>query len=145
MLTLSEFTITFKPSKDYLRGALVLHVLAIIVVLRSALPFLWMSIFIIIIICFFLNILRCKVPMPSCYQLSHHCGYWFLYESNGSVKKYEQMSFGFDGGIFLVLKLTGIQFKKNLVIFYDQMRPEQYRELKFFYYSSVENNKNLIK
>ena len=60
---------------------------------------------------------------------------------SGVQHRYEQVSFGFDGGVFLLLKLTGLNHKKNIIIFYDQMTPEQYRMLKFIHYASIARDK----
>lgn len=131
MLALSGFTITLSKSKDYFRGALVLHVLALIVVLRSALSFLPMLIFSLLVIVFFIDIIRNKTPLPKFHKLSYHLGYWLLHEREGRQHKYDSASIVFDGGVFLLLKMTGISSNKTLVIFYDQITSEQYRRLRF--------------
>ena len=135
MLALSGFTITFSQSNDYFRGAFVLHVLALIVVLRSALPFLPMLIFFFLMIVFFIDILRNKTPMPKLHKLSYHLNYWLLHEQSGLQHKYDNASIAFDGGVFLLLKMTAVHSNKTLVIFYDQITSEQYRRLRFIHYS----------
>ncbi len=141
MLALSGFTITFSQSKDYLRCALVLHVLAIIVVLLSALPLGFKLLFILIVMVCFIDIIRSKTPLPRYHQLSYHPGYWLLHETHGAQHQYEQVSIGFDGGLFLLLILSGLGAKKTLVVFYDQMTPEHYRVLKFIQYQAVSRDK----
>lgn len=134
MLPLSNFTIVLNQSKDYLRCSLFIHVLAMIVLLRSALSPLMISAFLLVLVIFLVQIIRSKVPLPKYQKLSYHPGYWLLHEVSGKQTKYEQAAIGFDGGVFLLLTLSGINPRKNLVIFKDQITMEQYRILKLSSY-----------
>lgn len=73
--------------------------------------------------------------MPKHQQLTYLAGHWFLQEVSGLEKKYERVSIRFAGGIFMLLKLTGISPEKTVVVFYDQMMPEEYRLLRFINYA----------
>lgn len=75
--------------------------------------------------------MRSKLPLPQYQKLSYHLGYWLLHKTNGRQIKYEHASIGFEGGIFVLVNLTGISPQKTLVVFKDQMTVEQYRILKF--------------
>lgn len=131
MLPLSNVTITLNKSKDYLKCTCLLHLLTLIVLMRSGLPLALKSFFGILVIVFFIKIFRAKLPLPNYQQLTYHRGYWLLHETVGQQIKYERAEIGFEGGIFILLKLTGISPRKTLVIFKDQITVEQYRILKF--------------
>ena len=131
MLPISEFTITLGTSNDYLRCAVFLHVIAIIVVLRSALPIIVIVTFLLILISMLLGIIYTKTPLPRYQKLTYHPGYWLLHEVDGCQTKYERACIGFEGGIFILLTLAGNSPKKVLAIFNDQITTAQYRVLKF--------------
>ena len=134
MLPSSDFTITLNKSKDYLRCAVCIHVLAMIVLLRSALPPLIIYSLLLVLIITLVHIIRSKVPLPRYQKLSYHPGYWLLHEVGGKQTKYERAAVGFDGGLFVLLTLTGINLQKKLVIFKDQITIEQYRVIKLSSY-----------
>lgn len=131
MLPLSDFTITLSKSKDYLRCVVLLHLLAVIVLVRSGLPFMIKTPLGLLVVIFLINTMRNKLPLPHYQKLSHHPGYWVLHKANGQQIKYERASISFEGGIFVLLHLTGISPRKVLVIFKDQITVAQYRILKF--------------
>ncbi len=130
MLLSSDFTITLSKSNDYLRCALLIQILALIALVSSALPRLIIIVLVLVLAFFMIDIYRSKVPLPNYQKLSYHPGYWLLHQMNGHPIKYEQASIGFDGGLFILLTLTGKNRKKNLVIFNDQMTTAQNRLLK---------------
>lgn len=130
MLPLSSFTITFNKSKDYLRSAFLLYLLAIIVLLRSGLPLVMQFILGWVLILFFTKIIRNKFLFLDCQKLSYHVEYWLLYRSSGQQIKYERASICFEGGMFMMLKLSGISPSTTLVIFNDQITEAQYRMMK---------------
>ena len=130
LLPLSGFTITLNKSRDYVRCAVLIHVLAVIVLIRSALPLLMIFMLFLVLIIFFIFIIYSKSPISTYHKLSYHPGYWLLHEVNGNHIKFEHASIGFEGGVFLLLTLTGISPRKNLVIFKDQISTEEYRILK---------------
>jgi hypothetical protein len=99
--------------------------------MRSGLPLALKSFFGILVIVFFIKIFRAKLPLPNYQKLTYHPGFWLLHETTGQQIKYERVAIDFEGGIFILLKLTGISSRKTLVIFKDQITVEQYRILKF--------------
>ena len=131
MLAISGFTITLKKSNDYARCAVLLHAVAAIVLLRSALSVYTIVALLVVLIGTLSNIMRTRIPLPQYHTLSYHPGYWLLHEMNGRQIKYERASIGFEGGIFILLTLAGNSPKKVLAIFNDQMTTTQYRVLKF--------------
>jgi hypothetical protein len=131
LLPLSDFTIILSKSKDYLRCALLLHLVTMVVLVRSGLPFMMKLFLGLLLAISLITIIRNKLPLPNYEKLSYHPGYWLLHEVNGRQTKYEHASVGFEGGIFILLNLTGISPRKILVIFKDQITVAQYRILKF--------------
>ena len=102
-----------------------------IVLVRSGLPLIEKAFFGLLLLVFFINVLRSKLPLPQYQALSYHPGYWLLQKTNGQQIKYERAYIGFEGGIFVLLHLTGISPQKTLVVFKDQITLEQHRMLKF--------------
>ncbi len=130
MLPSSNFTIIFNASKDYLRSAVLLHVLATMVLLNSALSS-WLSIPLTLALThMLLRIMRSKTPLPMYHKLTYHPGYWLLHRVNGQPIKYERATISFDCGLFILLRLAGMSPSKTVVIFNDQMTSTQYRVLK---------------
>ena len=129
MLASSNIIITFGKSKDFLRSALVLHVFAVIVLLKSSWPMMLKTGVCFGLIVLFIHILRIRRPYSSDYQLSHHKGYWLLHDQNQQASKYENAVISFEGGIFFLLTLTGFSPKKTLLIFYDQISSADHRAL----------------
>ena len=131
MLPTSEFTITLGTSSDYVRCAILLHVVAALVLLRSALPVFVMVFFMLVLISALLRVIYTRIPLPKYQKLSRHTGYWILHEVSGRQTKYEQVSIGFEGGIFILLRLTGNHHKTVLAVFKDQLTVDQSRVLSF--------------
>jgi len=131
LLPLSDFTITLSKSTDYLRCAVLVHVLAALLLLRSALPFLLVVVIVIVLTTLLISICCYGVPTPTYHKLSYHPGYWLLHTRGGQQMKYDVVSIGFDGGMFILLTFSGENKRKNLVIFKDQLTVDQYRILKF--------------
>ena len=130
MLPSSDFTITLNKSMDYLRIALIVHGLAFIVLLNSALPLLMLFPSMLILFFLLVRSIHNKTPLPIYCKLSYHPGYWLLHRSNGQYTKHERATIHFDGGLFILLGLSGISPAKTLVVFKDQMTVAQYRVLK---------------
>ena len=137
MLPSSNFTIIFKESEDYWRSTVLIHIVAAIIVCRSSLPLFIIVTSLLILIFFSLNIYFSKMPSPCYEKICYHPGYWLLYEYCGNHIKYERVVISFDGGLFIILKLSGISPLKNLVIFSDQITEDQYRMLKISAYSKI--------
>ena len=130
-MPISDFTITLIKSNDYLRCAVFLHGVAILVLLRSALPRTVIVVLLVLLIVVLLNIAKSRRPLPLYQKLTYHLGFWLLHEVGGRQTKYERLSIDFNGGIFMLLKLAGDTHHKILTVFNDQITSEQYRVLKF--------------
>ena len=112
-----------------------LHILSMIVLIRSALPTLVIIPFLLILIILMVKLGRSKDPLPLYFKLSYHQEHWLLHEVNGQKIKYKKASIGFDGGLYILLRLTAGTSTKTLIIFKDQMTTAQYRVLKFILFS----------
>jgi hypothetical protein len=55
---------------------------------------------------------------------------WILEDTKGTQQIFDEMHIQFDGGIFLMLLLSNQSFKKRLIIFNDQITPDDHRLLK---------------
>ena len=130
MLPSSDFTILFRKSKDYLRCAFLIHVLAIIILIHSSISLLISIPLIVFLVLSMLKIARSSIPLPDYYKITYHPGYWLLHSTSSKRMKFERASIGFDGGLFVLLRLTGIYRQKTIVIFKDQITLDQYRVLK---------------
>ena len=130
MLPSSDFTILFSRSKDYLRCAFLIHVLAIIVLIHSSISPLISIPLIVFLVLSMIKISRSGIPLPDYHKITYHPGYWLLHNASGKRMKFERASISFDGGLFLLLRLTGIYRQKTIVIFNDQISTDQYRVLK---------------
>ena len=130
MLPSSDFTITLNKSTDYLRVALIIHGLAIIILLNSALPSLVLFPSVLALLLFLLRSIS-RPPLPLYGRLSYHAGSWLLHRVNGQYTQYKRATIDFDGGLFILLTLSDSSPTKKLVIFNDQITEAQYRVLKF--------------
>lgn len=130
MLLLSDFVITFKPSNDYLKLALLIHLFTIIVLLKSAFPVLLIMLTLFLLLVCLIRIIRAPMPLPAYSRLAYQAGYWVLRANSGRSHKFERVTVRFDGGLFILLTLTGYGPSKNLVIFNDQMTNKQHRILR---------------
>ena len=81
MLPSSNATITLKPSKDYLRCAVCLHLIAAACVIHSGLPWTIRIVCLLVLGMLLLSIVRIRAPVQ---QLSYQSGCWFLYGLNES-------------------------------------------------------------
>lgn len=131
MLPLSDFTIKFSQSKDYIRSAFLLHLLAMVVLARSGLPLMMKFFLGSLLVFLYIHITRDQSPITSYQKLSYHPGGWILHGGKDKGIKYERVYIIFEGGVFILLQLSGINPRKTLVIFNDQMTINQYRTLKF--------------
>lgn len=127
MLPISNFTIRLDASKDYVRIAILLHLLTCIILVRSDLP--WPVIMILgsVLMAILLAIIYTKNPLSNYRQLTYHPGYWLLEDRSGHEVAYDKARIHFHGGFYIILRLTGKTTDKKLIIFKDQLTHEQYR------------------
>ncbi|WP_133127236.1 hypothetical protein [Legionella nagasakiensis] len=135
MLPLSNFTITIKPSKDYLKLAILSHGLAMFALLQSALPLSIIMIMAIVLLFSLHSIFHISKDPPTYNGLSFQSGAWFLHRYNGQQIKYEHLSIFFDAGFFFIVALTNHDVRKTLTIFTDQITSSQKRI--FMYYGKI--------
>jgi len=129
LLPLSNLTITFGKSANYLRLACLIHVFAMMVLLKSSLPFMLQIGMVFILVASLVHIVQNKTPMPSFLKISYHANHWLLHTIRGQEIKYERAYISFDAGLFVILILETDHSKKKLVVFIDQLTTTQYRSL----------------
>lgn len=130
MLPLSDFSITFNNSNDFLRCILLAHIAAGSLLLLSALPALLISLSLILLSISLLYTRKNAVPQPYCKQLTAHQKIWLLDYQDGHQMEANTVCVNFDGGFFLLLLLISNHSKKRLIVFNDQLTPTQHRYLK---------------
>lgn len=115
-------------SKDYRRLTWLIHLVAVVAVLRSGLSWSVSLLGLGIIVIGMVKMLAS--PPFATERLSYHTSSWFLHSQGGPALQYEHVKISFDGGLFLVLTLQGISPKKTRVVFYDQLSIEEMRGLR---------------
>lgn len=129
MLTISDFTITFNKSSYYVRLALLLHLFAGIVVLKSSLPIFIVVMMLLVLANAMMRILRSDSHLPLYSKLTYHTNYWLLHGRYGENTQYETMRICFDGGFFMLLHLSNESSEKKILLFKDQLNTNQIRML----------------
>lgn len=129
MLPLSNRTIRFNQSKDYFRLALGIHLFAIISLYYLHFP----AVYFIISCCLLswplITIARNKMPHPEHHTLSYHSQFWLLHAEGGQEMKYEKMQIRLDTGFFMLIVLDGINRRRQMVVFHDQITQDECRLL----------------
>jgi hypothetical protein len=128
---LFERRIELRPSKDYLRVILLLHVTSIYLIAQSAFFISLHVVLIVLLMACMFDALRCRESLLPYRQLSYQpSGQWQLQANNGSLLNYEHLSLCFDGRFFLLFSLKTQKYSKKIVIFNDQVTAEDYSFLK---------------
>ena len=130
MLPLSDFSITFNKSNDFLRCILLVHIAAGSLLLLSALHPLVITFFLILLSASLLYTGQNTTPQPHCKKLTCHQKFWLLDYHDGHQIEVATVHINFDGGFFLLLLLVGKHSKKRLIVFNDQLTQIQHRTLK---------------
>ena len=132
MLAISDFRINLARSNDYLRCAILVHALALIVLIKSSWPIgLKIPVFfvlLLILICIIFN----RIPLIYRHDLFYQAGYWYLQKEGKEAIQFQKVSIHFEGGLFVVLSLSGLSKTRQLIVFKDQMNSEKYRILKIY-------------
>lgn len=76
-----------------------------------------------------LIILRNRMPHPDLHKLSYHRQFWLLHTRNGQEIKYEKIQIRLDTGFFMLIALRGINRRRTVVVFYDQITKSECRML----------------
>ena len=146
MLTISGFRINLAESNDYVRCAILIHLLAALVVIKSSLPWAFIIPILLILLFIVLNIFVNKIPLSHKHDLYYHSGCWHLQKVEDEPVLYQQVIISFEGGIFILLRLTGLQNTRLLVVFKDQITQDQHRFLKIYerkHPKSLKKNKKM--
>lgn len=130
MLPLSDFSVKFNPSIDYLRCILFIHVVSASLVLLSDFPIPIIGTLFSLLGLSFIQSRKNPIPQPNYLKLTCHKQYWILQCRDGEQHKYDTVKINFDGGFFLLLRLVNLKSIKTLIVFNDQLTPTQYQVLK---------------
>jgi len=130
LLPLSDFTLTFNKSKDFVRLCLLIHAFLLLALWYS--NFSWgCSVGLLALIAYPLyEIIHTRMPHPHFQKLTFHQTYWLLHEKNNQPIEYEQLEIRMDTGIFLVIVLQSKSHSKKVILFHDQIPVETLRILK---------------
>ena len=136
MLPLSGAAIRLnRPSRDYILGIILLHVLAAIIVVRSALPSGVTCVFIVLLLVEAgIHFLYYAYPHPHYASITYHGSFWQLHDRQGHMTTYDSALLE-NMGFFLLLTLQQKHRNKILVIFTDQVTPEEHRVLHWITYA----------
>jgi hypothetical protein len=127
--TLFDFKIIFKPSTDYVRLSVCLHVYVFIVACLLALKFITLVFIVLFLCCSMTYIIYNPVPQSAYLTLSYQVKKWILLDKNNQESVFDNLTICVDGGFFMLLKLTNANQYKLIVIFYDQLSKLQSRNL----------------
>lgn len=130
MLALFDFTIVFNPSRDFSRCITFAHLSAGALLLQSCVQPLFLVIGILLLLISHQHTRQLRSPYPNYNKLVRCAQFWLLECDQGHSERYDAMHICFDGGFFLLLRLTNETHKKNLVLFNDQITQDQHRQLK---------------
>lgn len=85
-----------------------------------------------------IKILRNPIPYPGYLMISYRLKSWILYERSGKQRVYEKARIVIETGLFFLLELRQGWKKRYIVVFFDQIKGDSYRELNIL----IKLNKN---
>jgi hypothetical protein len=127
LLLSSNLVITFGKSTDYVIFAFLLHVFAALVLIQSSWSLAVIGLLLLVLVASLCPILRSQKPMPNITGLSRHADKWLLYDKHGQTTSYDHLQIRFDTDLFVLLSLSRLQEKINLVVFCDQLTKDERR------------------
>ena len=130
MLNLSRCTIVFTRSENYLRLSLIIYFFALVMVCTSAFWLFFKLLFSLILLGQLLSIWHQPFPTSTYTHLDYFMNEWSLTHKNGQQFFYDRHRIMLDAGFFFLLELTEENHKKILVVFFDQLKKDDYRILK---------------
>ncbi|KTD21156.1 hypothetical protein [Legionella londiniensis] len=129
MSNLSNFTITLDRSWDFLKLSALIHLFAGILIYRSSFAITAIALLIFILTIHFFYLLYHEYSGKNLCQIHYYGKKWHLLNRNHKSVQFERMDIVFHGGLFRVIELSGLNQKKRLVIFNDQVAPHQLKKL----------------
>jgi hypothetical protein len=131
LLLSSELTIKFRTSRDYVRLAVILYLMAIVVAFSSALSVKLLFLITPLLSFFLIRICWIRTPESNYSALIYGANKnWFLQSRSGKKTKYDLGGVCFDGGLFILFRLKTNVSSKTIVIFRDQLTSAEYRLIK---------------
>jgi hypothetical protein len=126
----SNLTLTLGKSSHYCKVLWMLYGLGLWLVILSGLPWYYKLISSCLLIWHGMQVIRQPVPTGTIVTLSYQGNAWLCEQVNQIPWKVEQVIVLVNTGLFLLLKLTGIDEKQRiLVVFGDQLSEAELRKL----------------
>ncbi|MDF1757045.1 MAG: hypothetical protein P1U74_01930 [Legionellaceae bacterium] len=129
MLISSNLTINLHRSRDYLIFGVAVNLFVLVLMYCAEIPFKYIFGSICLQAWPMLDICQTKLPHSNILKLAYYQKHWFLYHKNGQELEYEKVQIRLDTGLFMLISLSGINKRKNLIIFYDQICDDERRRL----------------
>lgn len=130
MLILSECNIVLGKSNNYCRFSLVIYGLACFILCSSSLFFLAKLVGLCFLLYQLIKIFLNPFPDPRFREIVYKAKKWILYETNGHMQHFEKHRVILDMGICFLLEFTQQRQRKTMVVFFDQLQQDDYRQLK---------------
>lgn len=129
MLTSFDLNIHFSRSKDYYKCEILLYSFTLVALVHTSFSkaFILLGFFAVAVSLLF-HTLQFITTVGSHHQLAYRAGRWILTSEQGIVE-YGTARVSFDGGFFLFFTLINAKNRKKLMIFKDQITPNQQRML----------------
>lgn len=129
MSQLFDLHIQLRPSTDYRRLGFLLIALTVLGQFYASPPW-WLLICIVMALSLSAwHLVKSSYPHPDWRCLFRQHEQWILKDLNGQQLTYDKMDICLDTGFFILIKLTGVQHSKMMVIFYDQLPRSDLRKL----------------
>lgn len=129
-MNLFNYTVVFGKSTDYLRLMAVVYVLAWFMLLTSGLGIIGKLLSSLLLLIQWFLIWRNPTPQPRCLSLEYLNKKWFLIQKDGRTKLFTHHRVLVEAGLFFILYLFSDNSHKVVVIFFDQILPDNYRALR---------------
>ena len=129
-MNLFNYTVVFTKSTDYLRLMGVLYLLAELMLLNCGLSLIVKLLGSVVLLVQGLMIWKNPTPQPHHVTLEYLNKKWFLRHQDGYTQIFTQHRVLIEAGLFFMLHLSSEDTRKNVVIFFDQISPDDYRALR---------------
>lgn len=129
MLNLSRCTLHFRRSENFARVSLLIHGFALFMVYQSSFWLPVKGLCMVLLATQFLTVRN--RPFPTVFtELSYYMDQWTLTDNRGHKFFYDQHRILLQVGLFFLMELTQDRKRKVLLVFFDQLQPDDYRILR---------------
>ncbi len=130
MLPSSGYTITIRPSKDYLKIVYLLYAITFAVIWQSQAMIITNLLITTLVMLYLYKTSPHDNPVKKLNKIYLNNGSWLLLNKDGSMKRYERLFVSFNGGLFVVLSLVRENSTNRLIIFNDQIDKQNLQMLR---------------